>query len=32
MNSKPGTHGQQHLDLVFLFALQALSPHEMAVS
>ena len=30
MNSKPGTHGQQHLDLVFLFALQALSPREMA--
>jgi quercetin dioxygenase-like cupin family protein len=31
MNSKPGTHSQKHLDLVFLFALQALSPHEMAV-
>ena len=30
MNSKPGTHNQEHLDLVFLFALQALSPHEMA--
>jgi quercetin dioxygenase-like cupin family protein len=30
MNSKPGTHGQEHLDLVFLFALQALSPREMA--
>lgn len=30
MNSKPGTHGQQHLDLVFLFALQCLSPREMA--
>jgi quercetin dioxygenase-like cupin family protein len=31
MNSKGGTHSQKHLDLVFLFALQALSPHEMAV-
>ena len=30
MNSKPGTHSQEHLDLVFLFALQALSPREMA--
>jgi quercetin dioxygenase-like cupin family protein len=30
MNSKPGTHNQEHLDLVFLFALQALSPREMA--
>jgi quercetin dioxygenase-like cupin family protein len=30
MNSKPGTHSQEHLDRVFLFALQALSPHEMA--
>jgi quercetin dioxygenase-like cupin family protein len=30
MNSKPGTHGQEHLDLVFLFALKALSPREMA--
>src|SRR5690348_6408990 len=30
MNSKPGTHGQDHLDLVFLFALQSLSPREMA--
>jgi quercetin dioxygenase-like cupin family protein len=30
MNSKPGTHSQEHLDLVFLFALQALSPSEMA--
>jgi quercetin dioxygenase-like cupin family protein len=30
MNSKPGIHGQEHLDLVFLFALQCLSPHEMA--
>ncbi|HET9365085.1 MAG TPA: cupin domain-containing protein [Candidatus Angelobacter sp.] len=30
MNSKPGIHNQEHLDLVFLFALQALSPREMA--
>ena len=30
MNSKPGTHNQEHLDLVFLFALQALSPREVA--
>jgi quercetin dioxygenase-like cupin family protein len=30
MNSKPGIHGQEHLDLVFLFALQCLSPREMA--
>lgn len=30
MNSKPGTHNQEHLDFVFLFALQALSPREMA--
>jgi quercetin dioxygenase-like cupin family protein len=30
MNSKPHKHGQEHLDLVFLFALQALSPREMA--
>ena len=30
MNSKPGTHSQQHLDLVFLFALQALPPRETA--
>ena len=30
MNSKPRTHGQEHLDLVFLFALQALSPREVA--
>jgi len=30
MNSKPSTHSQEHLDLVFLFALQALSPREMA--
>jgi quercetin dioxygenase-like cupin family protein len=30
MNLKFGTHSQQHLDLVFLFALQALSPREMA--
>ena len=30
MNSKPSTHSQEHLDLVFLFALQSLSPREMA--
>ena len=30
MKSKPGTHNQDHLELVFLFALQALSPSEMA--
>jgi quercetin dioxygenase-like cupin family protein len=30
MNSKPGTHSQEHLDLVYLFALQALSPSEIA--
>jgi len=30
MNSKPSTHDQEHLDLVFLFALQCLSPREMA--
>jgi quercetin dioxygenase-like cupin family protein len=30
MNSKPSKHGQEHLDLLFLFALQALPPHEMA--
>jgi quercetin dioxygenase-like cupin family protein len=30
MNSKPGTHNQEHLDLVFLFALQVLSPREIA--
>ena len=30
MNSKPGIHGQEHLDLVFLFALQCLSSREMA--
>ena len=30
MNSKPGTHRQEHIDLVFLFALQALPPREMA--
>jgi quercetin dioxygenase-like cupin family protein len=32
MNSKPGTHNQEHLDLVFLFALQVLSPREMAAA
>ncbi|HEY7165663.1 MAG TPA: cupin domain-containing protein [Candidatus Binatia bacterium] len=30
MNSKPGTHNPEHLDLVFLFALQALPPDEIA--
>ena len=30
MNSKPGIHSQEHLDLVFLFALQALPPPEIA--
>ena len=30
MKSKSGTHSQEHLDLVFLFVLQALSAHEMA--
>ena len=30
MNAKPGTHSQEHLDLVVLFALQALPPHEIA--
>ena len=30
MNSKPSTHSQEHLDLVFLFASQSLSPREMA--
>src|SRR4029434_6072285 len=30
MNSKPGPHSQEHLDLVFLFALQALCPREIA--
>ena len=30
MNSKPGTHSQEHLDLVVLFALQALPPREIA--
>ena len=30
MKSEPGTHNQEHLDLVFLYALQALSPREMA--
>ena len=29
MNSEPGTHSQEHLDLVFLFALQALAPREI---
>jgi quercetin dioxygenase-like cupin family protein len=30
MTSGPGTHSQEHLDRVFLFALQALPPREMA--
>jgi quercetin dioxygenase-like cupin family protein len=30
MNSKPGTHSQEHLDRLFLFVLQALPPHELA--
>ena len=30
MNSKPDTHNQEHLDRVFLCALQVLSPREMA--
>jgi quercetin dioxygenase-like cupin family protein len=30
MNPKPGTHSQEHLDLVFLFALQVLPPRETA--
>ncbi|HXF12441.1 MAG TPA: cupin domain-containing protein [Terriglobales bacterium] len=30
MSAKSGMHGQEHLDLVFLFALQCLSPREMA--
>ena len=30
MNVKPGSHSQEHLDLVFLFALQALPPRQMA--
>ena len=30
MNSKLSTHSQEHLDLVFLFALQALPADEMA--
>src|ERR1700740_3850899 len=30
MNPKSGTHRQEHLDLVFLFADQALSPLQMA--
>jgi quercetin dioxygenase-like cupin family protein len=29
MSSKPCTHSQEHLDLVFLFALECLSPREM---
>jgi quercetin dioxygenase-like cupin family protein len=30
MNSKSGTHSQEHLDLVYLFALRALPAREMA--
>jgi anti-sigma factor ChrR (cupin superfamily) len=30
MNPNPGTHSQEHIDLVFLFALQALPSHEIA--
>jgi anti-sigma factor ChrR (cupin superfamily) len=30
MSSKPSPHSQEHLDHLFLFALQALSPPEMA--
>src|SRR5438309_2128880 len=30
MNSKPGTHNQEHLDLEFLFALRALPARETA--
>jgi quercetin dioxygenase-like cupin family protein len=30
MNSKPGTHSQEHLDRVFQFVLQALPPDELA--
>jgi quercetin dioxygenase-like cupin family protein len=29
MNSKPGTHSQDHVDLVYLFALQAIPPGDM---
>jgi quercetin dioxygenase-like cupin family protein len=29
MSSKPGTHSEEHLDLVFLFALQALPSREL---
>ena len=31
VSSKAGTHDQDHLDLVFLYALQALPPSEIAV-
>jgi hypothetical protein len=30
MSPTPSKHSQEHLDLVFLFALQALSPGERA--
>jgi anti-sigma factor ChrR (cupin superfamily) len=29
MNSQPGTHSQDHVDLVYLFALQAIPPGDM---
>src|SRR5260370_9806173 len=32
MNSKSGQHHREHLDLVFLYALQALPPREIAVA
>src|SRR6266851_1232550 len=32
MNSKSGQHDREHLDLVFLYALQALPPREIAVA
>src|SRR5258708_2831663 len=32
MNSKSGQHDQEHLDLVFLYALGALPSHEIAVA
>jgi quercetin dioxygenase-like cupin family protein len=32
MNSELGSHSEEHLDLVFLFALQALPPREIALA
>src|SRR5260370_6813576 len=32
MNSESGQHDREHLDLVFLYALQALPPREIAVA